>query len=67
LRFSIDATFAISRIRKISGTGTLFKANESFDAEEHIKNAFGISRGEKPFRVRELISNRFSGGSGICA
>ncbi|MFC1463163.1 helix-turn-helix transcriptional regulator, partial [Verrucomicrobiota bacterium] len=42
------STFAISRIKEISGTGKLFKVDHEFDAEQHIKDAFGISRGERP-------------------
>jgi len=54
------STFAISRIREISGTGRLFKVDESFDAEQHIKNAFGISRGKKPFKVRLLFAAKIA-------
>ena len=54
------STFAISRIRKISGTGNMFKMDESFDAEQHIKNAFGISRGERPFKVRLLFAAKIA-------
>lgn len=54
------STFAISRIKKISGTGNLFKVDQSFDAEQHIKNAFGISRGETPFKVRLLFAAKIA-------
>jgi predicted DNA-binding transcriptional regulator YafY len=49
------STFAISRIRKISGTGILFEVDHDFDAKQHIKKAFGISQGTSPFRVRLLF------------
>ena len=54
------STFAISRIKKIRGTGKLFKVNHNFDAEQHIKDAFGISRGEKPFKVRLLFDAKIA-------
>ena len=54
------STFAISRIKKISGTGKLFKVDHEFNAEQHIKNAFGISRGEKAFEVRLLLAAKIA-------
>ena len=54
------STFAISRIKKISGTGKLFKADREFDAEQHIKNAFGITRGDRPFNVRLLFASKIA-------
>jgi len=50
------ATFAISRIRELRATGEYFEVEETFDAEAHIASAFGIVRGEEPFRVRLLFS-----------
>lgn len=46
------ATFAISRIRELSPTGEFFEVESAFDAKAHIASAFGIVRGDEPFRVR---------------
>jgi predicted DNA-binding transcriptional regulator YafY len=50
------ATFAISRIRELRATGEYFEVDAEFDAEAHIASAFGIVRGEEPFRVRLRFS-----------
>ena len=54
------ATFAVSRIRKIEGTGEYFEIPESFDAEEHIGQSFGIVRGDKVFKVRLLFAKKIA-------
>lgn len=46
------ATFAISRISKLQATGVFFCVDDAFDVQAHIDGAFGIVRGETPFRVR---------------
>ena len=38
----------------------MFKVDYEFDAEQHIKDAFGISRGEKPFKVRLLFDAKIA-------
>jgi len=50
------ATFAISRIRELRATGEYFEVEAEFDAAAHIASAFGIVRGEAPFRVRLRFS-----------
>lgn len=55
------ATFAVSRIQEIAGTGTNFDIPEWFDPKEHIQQSFGIIRGDKPFRVKLLFSKNVSG------
>lgn len=50
------ATFAISRIRELRRTGDFFGVDAAFDVQEHIASAFGIVRGEEPFRVRLRFS-----------
>lgn len=51
------STFAISRIQSLTGTGITFKAEPGFDPKERIRQAFGISQGEKPFKVRLLFAS----------
>lgn len=50
------ATFAISRVLSIHGTGEHFEVPASFDPRAHLAEAFGITRGEKTMRVRLLFS-----------
>ena len=54
------STFAISRIHEVTGTGSLFKIDSDFDPEDRIRQAFGISQGEKPFKVRLLFAARIA-------
>ena len=53
-------TFAVSRIREIEGAGEYFEIPESFDPKEHVRQAFGIVRGDKPFRVKLLFSKKIA-------
>jgi len=53
------ATFALSRFRQIEPTGARFAPPKDFDPKTYAKNAFGITGGEKPIRVR-LRSSRSS-------
>lgn len=50
------ATFAVSRIRSVTGTGKFFDVPQSFDVQEHIDKSFGIVGGGKVFGVRLLFS-----------
>ena len=50
-------TFALSRFRKVEGSGRTFQRPEGFDARSHARQAFGITAEEKPMRVR-LLSSR---------
>jgi len=50
------ATFAVSRIRRLQPTGALFEVPSGFDVQAHIRAAFGITGGEKPFGVRLLFA-----------
>jgi len=52
------ATFAISRIRSICGTGAFFRKPQTFDAEAFARSAFGIEGDGKVLRVRLLFSAR---------
>ncbi|MBN2492508.1 MAG: WYL domain-containing protein [Planctomycetes bacterium] len=46
------ATFAVSRIRRVRGTNAFFAVPPAFDVNAHIRQSFGIVRGDQPFRVR---------------
>jgi proteasome accessory factor B len=50
-------TFALSRFREIERMGTTFTRPVSFDPESYARRAFGITGGEKPFRVRLLFES----------
>ncbi len=52
------ATFAVSRIREMQSSGLLFAVDPTFDIREFIRDAFGIVRGEKLFKVRLLFSSK---------
>lgn len=52
------ATFAMSRMQRIEGTGNHFKTPRSFDPRKHIEASFGIVRGEQVFKVRILFSRK---------
>ena len=49
-------TFPLSRCRSIGGTGEYFQRPPGFDARSCLKNGFGISQAEKPWRVRLLFA-----------
>lgn len=50
------ATFALSRIRGVRSTGSLFEARDDFDPDAWLRRGFGIAGGEKPIKVRLLFS-----------
>lgn len=52
------ATFALSRFRSIEETGERFRRAQDFDARAYSREAFGITRGEKPLRVRLLFESK---------
>jgi len=54
------AMFAVSRVRSVERTGEYFKAPEWFDPKEYIKQAFGIVRGDKIFKVRLLFARKIA-------
>lgn len=49
------ATFALSRFRNIEETEERFQRAPDFDARAYAREAFGITLGEKPLRVRLLF------------
>lgn len=49
-------TFALSRCRAIDGIGQHFVRPADFDARSFFKDTFGISRAEKPWKVRLLFA-----------
>lgn len=53
-------TFALSRCRSIEGAGQHFERPADFDARNFLKDAFGISQAEKPWKVRRLFSKEVS-------
>ena len=48
--------FALSRCRGIESTGERFARQEGFKAKDFFRNAFGITVGEKPWRVRLVFA-----------
>jgi proteasome accessory factor B len=54
------ATFALSRMRNITGTGETFEIPSDFDARKHMDRGFGIVRGDKLYRVRLLFSPKIA-------
>jgi len=50
------ASFALSRVSEVTWTGETFEVPAKFDPAEWLREAFGITGGEKPFRVRLLFS-----------
>ena len=54
------ATFALSRFRQIEPTGARFAPPKDFDPKTYAKNAFGITGGEKPIRVRLLFEPKLA-------
>lgn len=55
------ATFAVSRIQWITGTGRHFSLPKNFDAGKYVEKLFGISGGEQLLDVRLLFSKSVSG------
>jgi hypothetical protein len=53
-------TFSLSRFRKVEVTGRTFQRPEDFDARSHARQAFGITAGEKPMRVRLLFEPKLA-------
>ena len=51
-------TFALSRFHSIKRRGLIFTRPVSFDPETYARRAFGITGGEKPFRVRLLFESK---------
>ena len=54
------ATFALSRFRQIEPTGARFAPPTDFDPKAYAKNAFGITGGEKPIKVRLLFEPKLA-------
>ena len=53
-------TFAVSRMRRVEKTGDYFEIADSFDPKEHIRQSFGIVRGDKLFKVRLLFAKKIA-------
>ena len=53
-------TFALSRFRRIEEAERNFERPEGFDARAHAKEAFGITGGEKPMKVRLLFEPKLA-------
>jgi len=53
-------TFALSRFRRIEGTGKNFQRPANFDARCHARQAFGVTGGEKPMKVRLLFEPKLT-------
>jgi len=53
-------TFALSRFRQIAATGQSFTRPAEFNAETYARQAFGITRGERPFKVRLLFESKLA-------
>jgi hypothetical protein len=51
---------ALSRFRKVEGTGRTFQRPEGFDARSHARQAFGITGGERPMRIRLLFEAKLA-------
>ena len=54
------ATFALSRFRRVEGTGKAFTRPEDFNPEAYARQAFGIVGGEKPMKVRLLFEPKLA-------
>ena len=50
------ATFAVSRLRSVKGTGEFFSVPAGFDIQEHLGAFFGVVQGNKVMDVRLLFS-----------
>jgi len=53
-------TFALSRFRRIEGSGETFQRPVGFDPRTHAEEAFGITGGEKPMKVRLLFEPKLA-------
>ena len=53
-------TFALSRFRRIEGSGRTFQRPLGFDPRAHAEAAFGITGGEKPMKVRLLFEPKLA-------
>ncbi len=53
-------TFALSRCRRLAGTGQRFARPAAFDPRAFFKDAFGISQADGPWRVRLLFGREVS-------
>ena len=53
-------TFALSRFREAEGTGASFRRAPDFNANAYVREAFGITRGEKILRVRLLFEPKLA-------
>ena len=49
-------TFALSRFRRIEAAGSTFTRPADFDAQRYARQAFGITSGEKPIKMRLLFA-----------
>jgi predicted DNA-binding transcriptional regulator YafY len=54
------STFALSRFRQIEPTGVRFAPPTDFDPKAYAKNAFGITGGEEPIKVRLLFEPKLA-------
>jgi predicted DNA-binding transcriptional regulator YafY len=54
------ATFALSRFRRIEGTGECFTRPTDFTPDIYARQAFGIVGGEKPLKVRLLFEPKLA-------
>lgn len=53
-------TFALSRFRRIEGTGQTFTRPEGFNPETYARAAFGIVGGEETIKVRLLLEPKLA-------
>lgn len=53
-------TFALSRFRQIDGADHTFALPVDFNPETYARQAFGITGGEKPIRVRLLFASKLA-------
>jgi predicted DNA-binding transcriptional regulator YafY len=53
-------TFALSRFRRIDDAGHPFARPADFNPETYARQAFGITGGEKPIRVRLLFASKLA-------
>jgi len=54
------ATFALSRFKRMEGTGQTFTRPAEFSPEAYARHAFGIVGGEKPIKVRLLFEPKLA-------
>ena len=53
-------TFALSRFRHVEAAGGTFACPDDFAAESYARQAFGITGGEKPIKVRLLFEPKLA-------